>query len=410
MPVIVGLLIDIYSWKGSIIFVAGLNLHLFIFASLLRYPPEPSVVPGRKLAAKPSLKLEDYVSETQEETTVLVTPKKKRAEVNIIADDAKPDRPKSYVSCASYQTIANYDNFGVDLSEIDYIDKLSSSSSRDTMSARVKSFCTESNATEKTVRLRENREVLHKQSSETQRQLSDAQRYPTEKHRQSFLDVFYPRSTSGHSLFALGSRGSTVIYIENIFLYEPHGSVSDMEKSLSVHSMPLSARHIYIFTNHRFNIYFLSNIMWNAGYSIIQSFAPEFLQEKGLTLMEAAWLSGAFGFASFIGGIAGGIVGNVERINRQILYTVACVIMGAGTIAFPLFHNAVLYSVLLVISGLAFGVILGLLIVVLTDLIGVQSLGNGLGYLMLSNGLGTFIGPPMASKSIVMLELLGIRK
>uniref|UniRef100_A0A2C9M128 Major facilitator superfamily (MFS) profile domain-containing protein n=1 Tax=Biomphalaria glabrata TaxID=6526 RepID=A0A2C9M128_BIOGL len=395
IPVIVGLLIDTYSWKGSLIFVAALNLHLFIFAALLRYPSKPSA-PSRNQISKPVIKHDDdNPMESQDERSMLVTPKKKRTDENL-AEKSKSDRPKSCSSFASYQTIANYDNFGVDLREIDFIDKLSTASSADTISGPMKTsfsrgFSAESSAAEKPVKLRENRKIIQKRPSETLR-------YNVDSHRVSFLDVLYPRSVSGHSLFALGSRGSSVIYIENILLLEPHRSVSDMNRSISIaSSMPLSSRHIYIFTNYRFNIYFLSNVMWNAGYAIIQSFAPEFLQDKGLTLMEAAWLSGTFGFASFLGGILGGVVGNVEKINRQVLYTVACVMMGAGAIGFPLFHDVMLYSLLLVVSGLSFGVILGLLIVVLTDLVGVQSLGNGLGYLMLSNGFGTFLGPPLAS-------------
>ncbi|CAL1547414.1 unnamed protein product [Lymnaea stagnalis] len=234
LPVLVGFLIDVYSWKGSIIFLAGLNLHLFIFAALLRYPPLPSVA-GEQKTPKPKLVAEEYVADRQQDAS-----------------------------------------------------------------------------------------------------------------------------------------GTSII--------------------------PRSSRHVYIFTNYRFNIYFFSNIMWNAGYAIIQSFAPEFLQDKGLTMMEAAWLSGAFGLASFVGGVVGGVSGNIETINRQMLYTAACLVMGAATIGFPQFQHTALYTLLLVISGLAFGVILGLLIVVLTDLVGVESLGNGLGYLMLSNGLGTFLGPPLASK------------
>ncbi|RUS85099.1 hypothetical protein EGW08_007151 [Elysia chlorotica] len=159
---------------------------------------------------------------------------------------------------------------------------------------------------------------------------------------------------------------------------------------------PKSARHVYIFTHYGFNIYFLSNIMWNAACSIVSSFAPEYLRSQGLTSMEAAILLGAFGFGCFVGGVLGGILGNVSWVNRQVLYTLANIFMGCVLIAFPSMGHRDLYLICLLVSGLAFGIILGLLIIVLTDLIGVESLSNGLGYLMLSNGIGTFIGPPLA--------------
>ncbi|CAG5115240.1 unnamed protein product [Candidula unifasciata] len=160
--------------------------------------------------------------------------------------------------------------------------------------------------------------------------------------------------------------------------------------------IPNSSRHIYIFTNYGFDVYFASNIMWNAGTAIVNAFVPEFLTEKGLSPMEAAWYAGIYGFGCFVGGVLGGVFGNFRWVNRQVLYTASNIVMGVSLSAFPYFEQKPLYLVFLIISGIAFGIILGLLIVVLTDLIGVESLGNGLGYLMLSNGLGTFIGPPVA--------------
>ncbi|RUS74091.1 hypothetical protein EGW08_018154, partial [Elysia chlorotica] len=231
-PVLVGFLIDVYSWRGSLIFLAGLNLHLFIFAALLRYPPE---------VGSPSA--------------------------------------RAYASSERVRT------------------------------------------------------------------------------REGENESLAPSARS---------------------------------------QLPMSSRQIYIFTNYGFNIYFLSNIMWNASYAILQSFGPEFLQERGLTLMGAAWLSGAFGLSSFVGGVVGGVIGNVDNVDRQRLYTLACLLMGVAILGFPLAHQVALYAVALVAAGLALGIILGLLIVVLTDLVGAESLGNGLGYLMLSNGVGTFLGPPVA--------------
>lgn len=439
MPVLVGFLIDVYSWKGSLLFVAGLNLHLFIFASLLRYPEEKDSVIDQGLPQIGSV-TEESTLDNQEETKCLVSPSRLRTEIQTMGGSKLTnenqskngtkirDRPKSYTSIESYQTDANYDNFGVDLRELEFIDKLSirtNKSSTENFSDRlITSFtavvisieeCEDvtslSNTSENLqshsglavedqgynkygVKLRDK-----KQNRQARRTNSDSKRQSQDRQRKSFLDVFYPNSPSSHSLFALGSRGSSVIYIDTFqHLCDLQSALCEKDETSAGSVKPMSSRHFYIFTNYEFNVYFLSNIMWNAGYAIIQSFSPEFLQDKGLSLMQAAWLSGCFGLASFLGGVLGGMFGNIESINRQGLYTIACVTMGVAAFAFPIYQHVVVYILLLVISGLAFGVILGLLIVVLTDLVGVESLGNGLGYLMLSNGLGTFVGPPLASK------------
>lgn len=434
MPVLVGFLIDVYSWKGSIIFVAGLNLHLFIFASLLRYPSENLFQDVRQR----EYRTKDVIVEDPDETNCLLSPKTKHKEKerlltlnpedDRLANNAgKKDTARSYTSNANCELDANYDNFGVNLEDLDFIDKLSIRTninsvenfserlvtSHGTFMISIQDADEEAQLSTVADGTRTHSVVVFDEGGMKTYDVKLRQKKPNlqlrhkhvndktmsqDKQRISFLDVFHQNSLSSHSLFAVGSRGSNVILIDTFQqLYDLQRSLTDKEDD-SEFIIPQSSRHFYIFTNYGFNIYFLSNIMWNAGYAIIQSFAPEFLQDKGLTLMEAAWLSGCFGFASFVGGIFGGVIGNIEKVNRQGIYTMATITMGVATVVFPMYKQFIIYIALLIISGLAFGVILGLLIVVLTDLVGVQSLGNGLGYLMLSNGLGTFVGPPIASE------------
>ena len=92
----------------------------------------------------------------------------------------------------------------------------------------------------------------------------------------------------------------------------------------------------------------------------------------------------------------GGVLGNIWTYQRIGLYNFSCVTFGISVAMLPYCSTFVEFSVLLFIGGLLFGIILGLLVVVLIDLIGTHNLGDGLGYNMLSNGMGAFIGPPLA--------------
>ena len=471
LPVLVGFLIDVYSWRGSLIFVAGLNLHLFIFAALLRYPSDVSEVsttiqadsterirnssssvhtavfeqspPAVKNA--PSIKVDPLTSEH----TCLVTPKKLRggesgSREKSVAITTLPreqrERPRSNAMSGSesYHGKTEYENVGVNLSTKDRVGKCSMKTDHNSrgkiplnlrQSVSINFGCSieeeqeEENGLDEEDRERDSGVVVEEAFSNGQEKYSlrskqkmslGASSIISEDRQRLSLVQFLPlpHSTSSRSLFALGSRGSTIIY------YEPVPNISGMQTSMisqssagvdsfapSVDSpLPLSSRHIYIFTNYGFNIYFLSNIMWNASYAITQSFAPEFLQERGMTLMGAAWLSGAFGLSSFVGGVVGGVIGNIDGVDRQRLYRSACVLMGVAILVFPQVNQVEHFAAALVVAGLALGIILGLLIVVLTDLVGAESLGNGLGYLMLSNGMGTFLGPPMASKLAMLLS------
>ncbi|XP_059139181.1 monocarboxylate transporter 9-like [Physella acuta] len=363
MPVVVGLLIEHYTWKTSLVFVAGLCLHLFVFSSLLRDPPADLEI---------ELTADTHPPGGEE-----------------VAEDKLVSIPLAPVTDTPCQRMANDDlsfEFGQDLSKLEFVDKLSCRTNmssieninlQDTSQNLVYNHC------------QPNRDSVGKNEIYCEKDsLMLIHRKP--QRLPEYLSKHH--SLSLNSLHVVGStRCSNVVVLEKSVDAAPTANNSSDTKLL-----PNSSRHIFIFTNCAFNIYFCSNIMWNAAGSIVNSFAPEFLRERGLSPMTAAWLSGGFGFGCFIGGILGGVFGNMQCVNRQGLYTLSNLAMGLLLVVFPFVDHIVWYCLLLILTGFAFGIILGLLIIVLTDLIGIESLGNGLGYLMLSNGLGTFIGPPIA--------------
>ena len=147
-----------------------------------------------------------------------------------------------------------------------------------------------------------------------------------------------------------------------------------------------------------FIIFFLSNIFWNAGGAIVLIFLPEYMISVGLSKEAAASIFTLVGAGSCVGCVLGGLLGNIKCINRKLLYSLGC--MGAGGVTLlyplPLLHDELGQGALSVTFGLMFGIILGLLVVVTSDLLGTESLGDGFGYLMFANGIGVFGGPPLA--------------
>lgn len=361
MPVLAGVLIEHYSWKGSLIFVAGLCLHLLVFSALLRSPPAMLSV---------EVTMDDISSSSRKEEMVKIDDE----EMAFILD-----------TCVKKSAESDHDTFNYSPANLSSDENLHMKAKlEDDLTLPVDAKEHSNVVCKPSVNCVENGRLIHKRANHQISALAN-------RHSLSL--------TSLHSVGC--SRGASQLVVD--------GEISDqslnfgskiikMSDTPGKKIIPNSSRHIFIFTNYGFDVYFASNIMWNAGSAIVNAFVPEFLTERGLSPMEAAWFSGAFGFGCFIGGILGGIFGNFSWVNRQILYTVSNIVMGVCLIALPLFESRSMYMICLITSGIAFGIILGLLIVVLTDLVGVESLGNGLGYLMLSNGLGTFVGPPLAGK------------
>jgi hypothetical protein len=152
-------------------------------------------------------------------------------------------------------------------------------------------------------------------------------------------------------------------------------------------------RHIYLFTDFGFDMYFLSSVLWNACVAALIAFGPDFANERGISAMDSALLLTIFGGANFAGSLVGAVIGNIWTKQRISQYAVACIIAGGFICAFPQGNTFGDFAAILSCAGLFFGIILGLLVVVLIDLIGTVNLGDGMGWLMLANGVGAFLGP-----------------
>ncbi|XP_071105130.1 monocarboxylate transporter 12-B-like [Haliotis cracherodii] len=156
-------------------------------------------------------------------------------------------------------------------------------------------------------------------------------------------------------------------------------------------------RNYLVFCVFEFDVFFVGNILWNMGLNIVVTFGPDFiLTTLGVTSIEAAYMLTVLGLCTFLGSLLTGFIGNFHCVNRLFLYVLVCVLSGIGVICFPIAKTYVMLMVAHAIVGLGFGGILGLLLVLTTDLLGPESLGDGVGYLMLSNGVGCFAGPPIA--------------
>lgn len=156
-------------------------------------------------------------------------------------------------------------------------------------------------------------------------------------------------------------------------------------------------RNYLVFCVFEFDVFFVGNILWNMGLNIVVTFGPDFiLTSLGVTSIEAAYMLTVLGLCTFLGSLLTGFIGNFHCVNRLFLYVLVCVLSGFGVICFPVAKTYVMLMAAHAVVGLGFGGILGLLLVLTTDLLGPESLGDGVGYLMLSNGVGCFAGPPIA--------------
>ncbi|XP_069122830.1 monocarboxylate transporter 14-like [Argopecten irradians] len=156
-------------------------------------------------------------------------------------------------------------------------------------------------------------------------------------------------------------------------------------------------KNCYVLCNPVFLIYCINNIFWNMGLSMVFVLGPEYFTEFGISVMKSTICLMCFNAAITIGGIVGGGVGNLRCINRMALYIAANFSTGLFILmlALPFMHAFLVICLNMFGLGIAFGIILGLLVVVTADILGVQALGDGMGYLLFANGIGNTVGPPI---------------
>lgn len=161
--------------------------------------------------------------------------------------------------------------------------------------------------------------------------------------------------------------------------------------------------HIVILLDFKFFIYFLSSIIWSVATSFHVTFVPEVIVTKGHSAKDAAFVMTFYGIGQLVGCVAISILGNFVG-NQLLLYVLSNIFNGITLVIVPFFSSYLEFAVLLTFQGLAYGGILGLYMIVTVDFVGVDDMEIGLGYVLLASGIGCFVGPVFGGMWFRMLS------
>ncbi|XP_005097301.1 monocarboxylate transporter 14 [Aplysia californica] len=395
MPLIVGVLIEEYTWRGSLVIVAGIDAHLFIFALLMLPPPNPSNLPD--LSASYS-----SIGSTTEDCEPGRAPEK--------FDEAVTEIPlKDNASVLSKRSSIVSDSSASEAQYRQRRERHDSSGLQRNSSVRSNSFrLRDSNASYALRRQSRPRSLLFAPTDDISRILA-----PSYIHWSPFWDqdsqpAFHfgddellhdipeteilsicSDSADGISSNDKGSPLSSKTTQNTL----QSGQASMIERNKESFKEQLK-KHIAILTDFRFAIYFVSTIIWSLTTTMFFTFGPELIVIKGYSPQESAFVFTFFGVGQLVGCIIISILGNLFG-RRIIIYVVTNILTGVFLGVVPLAYSFVELSVVLVLLGLAYGGILALYMSVMVDLLGVADMEVGLGYVLLASGLGCFSGPPL---------------
>ncbi|VDM92411.1 unnamed protein product, partial [Onchocerca ochengi] len=225
-------------------------------------------------------------------------------------------------------------------------------------------------------------------------------------------DVFYtgslselPQDEHRRSLASLNISDDKLKSLEEIVINQE--KEEKINKTREIWRTVEKMTDISLLANPVFLIYAISNLLTSIAFNSPLVFLPPHATNVGLTSSQTANVISAFGFMNTIGRILVGIIsdrklpckyGKNTARNRLWIYISSLSICGLLT-AGVFFCDS--YITLATYSGL-FGLMLSsyvcLTSVLLVDLIGIEKLTNAFGLILLFQGIGTIVGPPISGQ------------
>ncbi|TKR80248.1 hypothetical protein L596_014350 [Steinernema carpocapsae] len=160
-----------------------------------------------------------------------------------------------------------------------------------------------------------------------------------------------------------------------------------------------------LFCHPVFMVYAVSNFVTCLGFNAPAIFITDHGKLHGVDRSTVGWLLSIFGGFNGLGRVVFGFIGdrplccpiwkNTAR-NRYSLYIICMVICGVATITCAWCISFVALAVYAAIFGAALGGVVCLTSCVLVDFIGINKFTSAFGLLLLFQGIGTFVGPPIA--------------
>lgn len=154
---------------------------------------------------------------------------------------------------------------------------------------------------------------------------------------------------------------------------------------------------IEIFKKPAFYVQMLNNCMYCIGLAPVTMLLPEYSHWCGMSKAQGSMLLSMVYVGSFIGRILAAFVMNhFPGVDRLHIHNVSTVLGGVIMALYPLKETFAMFAPITTMVGLMYGVLWASLPVVTRELYGAELLTNSLSYMMIADGMGLLVGPPIA--------------
>ena len=157
--------------------------------------------------------------------------------------------------------------------------------------------------------------------------------------------------------------------------------------------------NISILKSPQFYCQFMNNLMWCIGISPVWLLLPDYARESGMSKEEGALLISCASLGNTVGRTSVALLMNhCPNMDRLHIHNMSAIFGGILIAIYPLKEVFAMFASNSVVLGFLYGVLVGSLPVVTAELYGAHQLTTAFSYLMIADGLGFLVGPPLTGR------------
>jgi MFS family permease len=182
-----------------------------------------------------------------------------------------------------------------------------------------------------------------------------------------------------------GAAGGCLLLLSALFMFRPPIKVESKRGS---HAIWAKVR------SRPFLLVFLSRLLTGIPVFVTMVYLPALATKEGVGSVSAAALVGYIGAGSLLSRL--GLNAAAEKIGAIIPFQFSCVLVAVACVIWRFAYSYPALVVFVVVMGISYGGVASLTPAVAIQLFGLESIGELLGFLLLSYGVAAVVGPPIA--------------
>ena len=144
----------------------------------------------------------------------------------------------------------------------------------------------------------------------------------------------------------------------------------------------------------------LAIMMFTIAFNSTFVFLPPLANERGISKIEGAYLVSVLGVSDGLARITMSVILDLKNVKpyRLYVYNVVVFLTGAVSLAYPAMQTFSDFVIMSCLYGILSGTYISQKSVVIVDILGIEKLSSSFGLLLMFQGLGCFIGPPVGGE------------